>query len=252
LEPLATSLLALNRVDEAYAVGVRALALAPEDPRIQWMMAPLYLKRGLPGPARALLTKLAPIRAHDPDYWRYVGRAASALGDYRAAQQAYARAVTLRPRDPKLLEALAVAARRAGDYTRAARHLEALLRRDPKRYGLRIHLAIAQEFLGHRAEALRLLGQARKLAPQRPDAFTYLAWIALRSGAVAKARTLAIQADRLAKGKSPHALDVLASAEARLGAVKAARQALDRALALSLSPGDRKYLLARRAKLKAP
>jgi predicted RNA polymerase sigma factor len=68
-----------------------------------------------------------------------------------------------------------------------------------------------------------------------------MGWIALRSGQAARAQQLAAQADRLAGGKSAHALDVLASALRRLGRVAEANRVLDRALQLPLSASDRAY-----------
>ena len=113
LLPLAQSLLALGRREEAYAVGVKALALAPEDPAVQWLMAPLYHARKLHEPAAELVKKLRATRSHDAQYWQLAGEVHADLGRHATAREDYARALTLRPRDRRLVRKVAIAARRA-------------------------------------------------------------------------------------------------------------------------------------------
>jgi tetratricopeptide (TPR) repeat protein len=249
LLPLAQLLLAAGRTDEAYATGVRALAVAPGHAEIAWLMVPLYLRRQLPGPALDLLRELEPVRAHDPDLWVWFGETYEALGKPRQAQESYAKAVTLRPRDRALLRRQAFAARRAGDYASATRGLEPLVEADPADVEAVVHLAICREHLGARGQAETLLRQATGRHPERPEPWLYLGWIALRAGQPGRAVDLAARADRLAAGQSLHALDVLASALARLGRGAEALAALDRALALPVGPDDREYLQSLRTRL---
>jgi tetratricopeptide (TPR) repeat protein len=252
LLPLARSLLALDRQQEAYAVGVKALALAPGDPEVQWLMAPLYLSRGLHLAAAELVEKLRATRSHDAQYWRVAGQVHSALGRFADARQDFARALTLQPRDPRLVRQVAIAARRAGDYKTARRHLLAVLKLDPQDYDIAVHLAIAEAHLGQGAAAWARLAALVRAHPGRPEAQVYVGWLALRKNALAEAIRWARQADRLAGGKSAHALDVLAQALVRQGQSTQARQVVARALALPLSAEDRAYFvkleeLARRA-----
>jgi len=249
LLPLAQLQLQAGRTDEAYATGVKALAVAPGNAEIAWLMVPLYLRRQLPGPARDLLRELEPVRAHDPDFWARYGEAQEALGKVAAAREAYAKAVTLRPRDGTLVRRQALAARRAGDYAGAARLLEPIVQADPDDTEAAVHLAISREHLGAHAGAEALLRQASGRHPERPDPWLYLGWLALRAGQPARALELATRADQLARGQSLHALDVLASALVGVGRGAEALAALDRALALPLGPGDREYLLSLRTRL---
>lgn len=248
LLPLARSLLVLDRTEEAYSVGVKALALAPEDPAVMWLMAPLYQRRKLHQPAAALVSKLRDTRSHDARYWQLAGAVHSALGKHSEAREDYARALTLRPRDPKLVRLLAMAARRSGAYKVARRHLLAVLKLEPEDYEIGVHLAITEENLGLRLAAQRRLTRLARLRPKRVEAHLYLGWLALRRGALGQAVKLAQLADRLAAGKSAHALDVLAQAHLRRRDVAAARRAVVRALALPLTTGDRAYF----QKLVAP
>lgn len=249
LQPLAQSLLALDRREEAYAVGVKALALAPQDPAVMWLMAPLYHARKLYIPAAALVEKLLATRSHDARYWQLAGDVHTALGRHVEARQDFARALTLRPRDPRLVRKVAMAARRAGDYKAARRHLLAVLKLDPADYEAGVHLAISEEHLGRRAAARARLIRLTLAHPGRPGAHVYLGWLALRRGSLAEAVRRVRLADRLAGGKSAHALDVLAQALLRRKQVAAARKVVARALTLSLTSGDRTYfekLLERR------
>ncbi len=248
LLPLAQSLLALDRKQEAYAVGVKALALSPEDPAVMWTMAPLYHARKLYTAAAELITKLRSMRSHDARYWQLAGAVHSALGRHAEARQDYARALTLRPRDTRLARRVAFAARRAGDYKTARRQLLAVLKLDPGDYEAGVHLAIAEAYLGRRVAAMGRLKRLARAFPKRADAHLYLGWLALRRGALAEAVRLARLADGLAGGKSAHALDVLAQALLRRKESAQARKVVSRALALPLSAGDRVYF----QKLVAP
>lgn len=241
LLPLAESLLALDRQKDAYAVGVKALALAPEDPAVMWLMAPLYYARKLYGPAAALVKQLRVTRSHDARYWQLAGAVHTALARHAEARQDYARALTLRPRDPRLPRLVGIAARRAGDYKAARRHLLRVLKLEPKDYDAAVHLAISQEHLGQRAAAQSRLTRLVLAHPKRPEAHLYLGWLALRRGALAEAVRRVRVADQLSKGRSAHALDVLAQALLRQKQMAAARKVVARALALPLSPGDRAY-----------
>lgn len=250
LRRLAQSLLALGRRDEAYAAGVKALALAPKDVQTMWLMVPLYLARGLHEPARKLLEALRGVRNHDATYWKYLGQALDSAGEHRAAYEAYAKASTLRPGNTMLRCLVGIVARRAGEYRAAVRHLRVCLASSSSahgevQYSALVNLAIAREMLGQRASARRLLRQAETRSPRQPEAWVYGAWIALRQGGLARAVRLAQRADLLAQGKSPHALDVLASALLRLGRTKEARRALERARSLPMDPQDRGYLQQR-------
>lgn len=250
LAALCESQLVLGRRDVAYGTCVRALALAPADARMQWRMAPLYLERGLVEPAGELLDQLAGARAHDADYWALVARVAEGRGDHGAARESWAKALTLRPRDLLLRRHLGFAARRAGDYPGALVHLEAVQRERPDDYDTLVHLGIAAEFCGQRRRAAEVLGRAEGLAPGRPEALVYLAWLAQRQGRLPEALTRAERADRLARGTSVPALDVLASVLSARGRRAEAMAVIDRALALPLGAGDRSYLAARRLALE--
>jgi tetratricopeptide (TPR) repeat protein len=212
-------------------------------------MAPLYLERGLVEPAGELLGQLAGARAHDPDYWALVARVAEGRGDHGAAREAWAKALTLRPRELALRRRLGFAARRAGDYPGALLHLQAVVAARPDDYDALVHLAIAAEFTGQRGRASEALERAQRLAPARPEAVVYLAWLAQRQGRLHEALARAEQADRLAGGTSVWALDVLASVLVTLGRRSEAKVVLDRALALPLAEGDRRYLADRRVAL---
>lgn len=241
LLPLAWSLLALDHREEAYAMGVKALALAPQDPGVMWLMAPLYHARNLDEPAAELVKQLLATRSHDAAYWQLAGAVHTALGRHIEARQDYARALTLRPRDPRLVRQVAFAARRAGDYPAARRHLLVVLKLDPEDYEASLHLAISEEHLGRRAVARARLTRLAQAHPKRPGAHIYLGWLALRRGALVEAVRCVRLADRLAGGRSAHALDVLAQVLLRRKQVAAARKVVARALALPLSSGDRAY-----------
>jgi Flp pilus assembly protein TadD len=241
LLPLAQSLLALDRREEAYLVGVKALALAPQDPAVMWFMAPLYHARKHFESAAALVKQLREARSHDAEYWQLAGAVHTALGRHMEARQDYARALTLRPRDSRLVRLVAFAARRSGNYKAAQRHLLAVLKLDPQDYEAIVHLAISEENLGRRAAARARLLRLVQSRPKRAEAHLYLGWIALRRGGLAEAVRRVRLADRLAGGQSAHALDVLARALLRSKQVAEARKVVDRALALPLSSGDRAY-----------
>lgn len=241
LLPLAQSLLAAGKLEEAYSVGVRGLALAPGDHDFLWLMAPLYAARKLYTPAAEALEKLRQVRAHDPEYWRLAGDVHTAQAQHGVASEEYARALTLRPRDRRLLRQAGFSARRAGKYLSARRHLQELLRLDPLDYDAAVHLAIAEEQLGQRGSASARLTRVARAKPGRPEAHLYLGWIALRQGAAARALLHATRADQLARGRSAHALDVLSGALLRLGRVAEAHRVVKRALALPLGKTDRQY-----------
>lgn len=241
LLPLAQSLLALDRREEAYTVGVKALALAPQDPAVMWFMAPLYTARKLFQSAATLVKKLRETRSHDAGYWLVAGGVHTALGRHMEARQDFARALTLRPADSKVVRLVAFAARRAGDYKAARRHLLAVLKLDPADYEATVHLAISEEHLGQHAAARARLLRLVRAHPKRVRAHLYLGWLALRRGGLAEALVQVRLADRLAGGRSAHALDVLAQVLLRRNLVVAAQKVVARALALPLSTEDRAY-----------
>jgi len=241
LLPLAQSLMALDRREEAYVVGVKALALAPQDRAVMWLMAPLYYARKLYKSAAALVTQLRETRSHDAEFWQMAGAVHTAQNRHAEARQDFARALTLRPMDSRLVRQVAFAARRAGDYKAARRQLQVVLKLDPEDYDANVHLAISEEHLGRHGAARARLLRLVQTHTKRAEAHVYLGWLALRRGRVAEAVRRVRLADRLAGGRSAHALDVLAQALFRSKQVAQARKVVARALALPLSPGDRDY-----------
>lgn len=241
LAALARSQAALGNNEAAYKAGTEALALDPTSSAIQWLMVAQYVERGLLGPAEDLLGQLLGVRGHDPAYWEQAARVAEGRADHAKAREAWARALTLRPRDPSLRRNLAFAARRAGAYQAALRDIEPILAEKPDDYDALVHQGIALELIGQRVKAQAALDRAQKSQPERHEAHVYLAWLALRKRQLAAALDAALLADRLAEGKSAHALDVLSKALSSLGRTQDALAALDRALALPLTSLDRAY-----------
>jgi len=86
--------------------------------------------------------------AHDPVYWRALGRASLGLGLSAAAVDAYRRALTLEPDDHGLQNDLAVALTADGKTVEAIGLLAAILRKDPDRREVAINLDYAGAILG--------------------------------------------------------------------------------------------------------
>lgn len=105
---------------EADLLG-RALARAPDDPRVLATVAPL------PGPAEIgpllrTLERSAALRSRDVAVqWSAIGRLRARVGDHAGAVVAYERAVRAAPGDAALLEGLAVALEARGSADAAAR-----------------------------------------------------------------------------------------------------------------------------------
>lgn len=110
----------LDPAVEAELLG-RALARAPDDPRVLATSAPLPEPASV-GPLLRSLERAAAVRGRDVGVeWGAIGRLRAHGGDARGAVEAYERAVRAAPADAALAEELAAALARGGRSEAAAR-----------------------------------------------------------------------------------------------------------------------------------
>lgn len=222
----------LRRLAAARDVDVRALALASlhwargEDPDT---------RRFLAGGLRSLGADDAAVRRRWALVLGYLGDAARARGDARAALVAYARALEIQPKDPAILVNAGLAAADGGDHAAAAALYRRALARDPAVPLGWVNLGLSLQAVGDTAGARAAFARDTLVDAFEPLGHLNLGNMALRAGDPARAAAEYERAAAIAPGLGAAHLN-LARAYLLLGDLARARPALRRGL--EFEPGD--------------
>lgn len=174
--------------------------------------------------------------------WQALGVKYAQAGDYELAEPAFAEACRMAPRRPDACFQLGRARYLLNRFAGAIEPLEQSLANGEPAGRATLALAQAREGLDEAAAAEMLFGKAVKLGA--PDAELRYGMFLLRQGRVEEALAMGRKAVERSP-KSAMALVELARAEAQEGALTAARDHLERALALAPASGPAHLLAGR-------
>ncbi len=177
-----------------------ALRLAPDATAINYPLAMAYRAAGNRAQAESLLQRRGSrVPALDDEVLREadvtlasavslegIGMQALRRQDWKAAVEAYQRAVDLAPADPSPRYWLATALFAAGDAAGAEREFNTVVRTSPTFARGYFSLAVIYERRGQQAEALRAFEAAARYAPNLPEARLRLAETRRALGRVAE------------------------------------------------------------------
>ncbi|MBL9030342.1 MAG: tetratricopeptide repeat protein [Phycisphaerae bacterium] len=180
----ARHLIAANRLDEARAILLRAVAGQSPDPDLANLLSVVLSRQG--DNVRALYFARLSCRAA-PDHpllLNNLGNQELASGDLRAAAESYGRAVAL---DPDLISArvgLTNALLASFDLDECARVAREGLARAPGEHRLTGQLAVCLLLAGRARDAVDLLREARRAAPDDPGVASALAAACTYAGGI--------------------------------------------------------------------
>lgn len=173
---------------QAEVLLTQASAALPDAPEPRRDLAALLSALGKGGPALAVLKPLLAASAPDAAVWRVAGQAHSLLGDFGAADAAFARAARLKPADAstRLERGRSLLAR--GAFDQGVLELEAASAADTQDPGAELALLAAHMARGDHAAAFKAAQALRLKQPASPVADHLGGQILLASGDTAGAR----------------------------------------------------------------
>ena len=167
---------------------LRAVELAPKDPRYPAALATVFLRGGRHSLA-AVYAQLAAMLAPNEDrYQRVLGAIWEAAGDTGLAREAYLHAARTNPSSERSWLALARVEREGGHYGAAEGYARRALELAPQKPEPLVELGTILEHTLHLAEALDLLSGALLLAPNDPTALYTLGCVQAELGRFREAR----------------------------------------------------------------
>ncbi len=218
----------LGNAEQAESLLARAVAAAPDLPEARHELARQQLKLGR---AQRALETIQPLLADPRDgvAWTTAAQARARLGDFRGADEAFARARALRPGDVGVSIAQARTQLDRGRSDAALGALQAAARADGDRIAADVALVAAHMMRGDARSALAALDAASAKQPDSPlpDELRGRILLEMRDRAGARA---AFERAAQRSADVPGALQALADLDLAEGRLADARQRYDRLL----------------------
>lgn len=190
---LGRALAAAGRDDEAFAALQASLARGPTAEALT-AQGELYLSHHVPEKAVPVLEQAVRRAPDDAAAWRRLAEARSAIGQWEAAAESWARVISLRPDDLGALAGRAGALVQLGRAAEAEPLLRSVIRREPGSASahtlLGSALAARSPASASDAAAEGEFREALRLEPGSPDAAYGLGLLLLRTGRNAEALSL--------------------------------------------------------------
>jgi len=166
----------------ARAAFQRAIRLDPMSLEATAGLITLDLREHKEADARALIDQRLAAAPGNTDWLAIAARTYAALHDWKAAEAAYRKAISIDPGQLALYNGLAAvyAGQRRLDEARA--ELEDIVRRDPKAVGAQIMIAMILNVQNKNDEARKVYEHILTIQPEAPVAANNLAWTYAESG----------------------------------------------------------------------
>lgn len=233
----AALLLDAGRAEAAQELLQEHLRHEPDDTDARRQLVRVLGFRGdLGGAEREAAVLAGQLGAGDPMPWLELGHAYELAHRFEEALAFYDRAAAVAPRDPRGPRVGGTRAARWGEVDWAAPRLEEAVRRDPADAGAWHVLGLVRVHQGRYEEARRAYLRGLEASPTSREHRVGLATLALRQGRPGEALQ---HYDALAAQWPEHGDVQLGRAYAlwRLGRIREARAAVDRAKVLGATPG---------------
>jgi len=167
---LANGLKAKGRISEAIDHYQQAIRLSPDYPDAHTNLGNALYKLGRADEAIAHYLKAVKVKPNDADLQCNLAIALQAVGRHADAVEHYRQALRVKPDDPAVLNNLGFALQSSGDSGQAVTCFKNALRIDPNSVDAHNNLALVLRSQGRFDEALAHFNQALKLKPDFPEA----------------------------------------------------------------------------------
>jgi len=167
---LANGLKTKGRISEAIDHYQRAIRLSPDYPDAHTNLGNALYKLGRVDEAITHYLKAVKVKPNDADLQCNLAIALQAVGRHADAAEHYRQALRFKPDDPAILNNLGFALQSSGDSGQAVTCFKNALRIDPNFVDAHNNLALVLRSQGRFDEALAHFNQALKLKPDFPEA----------------------------------------------------------------------------------
>ncbi|QUD88752.1 tetratricopeptide repeat-containing sulfotransferase family protein [Phenylobacterium montanum] len=166
--------LAAGRLDEARAIGLRAIQVDPDCAMAFHAVGDVAAAVGALEPATQYLRRAHELDPNDPVPLARLSTVLIGLNRLAEARAVVRQALALKPRDAFSLETLAITLTRTGDYAEAVRLLERVVTLAPRNTGALYNLGLARQYIGEIDGAGRALRRVLELDPGHGGAWRVL------------------------------------------------------------------------------